>query len=176
MLATRRRLSRRGRAVSGAAGADSSARRKLVVSDSVFSMDGDLAPLPALLALAERFDALLMVDDAHGLGVLGPQGRGALAHFGLASPRIVYVGTLGKAAGLAGAFVAGDALVIEWLMQKTRSYIFTTAAPPALAHALRCSIELMRAGDERRSHLRAESQTKPDQTGRRAEQQQMIAR
>ena len=133
----------------------SNARRKLIVTDSVFSMDGDLAPLPELLALAERFDALLMVDDAHGIGVLGPQGRGALEHFGLASERIVYVGTLGKAAGLAGAFVAGDALAIDWLMQHTRTYIFTTAAPPALAHALLTSVELMRGADDRRAHLRA---------------------
>jgi len=130
------------------------ARRKLIVSDTVFSMDGDLAPLPALLELAERHDALLVLDDAHGLGVLGPQGRGALAAFGLASPRIVLVGTLGKAAGLAGAFVAGDATVIEWLIQKARSYIFTTAAPPALAYALCHSIDLIRAADDRRSHLR----------------------
>lgn len=131
----------------------SSARRKLIVTDSVFSMDGDLAPLPALLALAERHDALLMIDDAHGLGVLGPQGRGALAHFGLASPRIVYVGTLGKAAGLAGAFVAGHAVVVEWLLQKTRSYIYTTAAPPALAHALRTAVRLIAQADPQRAHL-----------------------
>jgi len=130
------------------------ARRKLIVSDTVFSMDGDLAPLPALLELAERHDALLVLDDAHGLGVLGPEGRGALAEFGLASPRIVLIGTLGKAAGLAGAFVAGDAAVIEWLIQKARSYIFTTAAPPALAHALCRSLELIRAADDRRSRLR----------------------
>lgn len=134
--------------------AASSARHKLIISDTVFSMDGDLAPLPELFALAERFDALLMIDDAHGLGVLGPQGRGALLHFGLTSPRIVYVGTLGKAAGLAGAFVAGDAVVIDWLMQKTRSYIFTTAAPPALASALCVAVELMRDADDRRAHLR----------------------
>ena len=112
------------------------ARRRLIVSDTVFSMDGDLAPVPQLLELADRHDALLVLDDAHGLGVLGPQGRGTLAHFELASPRIVLIGTLGKAAGLAGAFVAGNLSVIEWLVQKARSYIFTTAAP--IRSAPRC--------------------------------------
>lgn len=134
--------------------AASRARRKLIVSDTVFSMDGELAPLPALLELAERHDALLLVDDAHGLGVLGPEGRGALAHFTLASARLVYVGTLGKAAGLAGAFVAGDALVIDWLLQRTRTYIFTTAAPPALAHALLAALSLVREAEAERARLR----------------------
>ena len=133
----------------------SGAARKLIVSDTVFSMDGDLAPLPALLQLAETFDALLVVDDAHGLGVLGPGGRGALAHFGLSSPRIVQVGTLGKAAGLSGAFVAGDELVIELLLQKARSYLFSTAASPALAHALSCALDLLGAADAERAHLQA---------------------
>ncbi|MCB1927389.1 MAG: 8-amino-7-oxononanoate synthase [Rhodocyclaceae bacterium] len=130
------------------------ARRRLIVSDTVFSMDGDLAPLPGLLELAERHDALLILDDAHGLGVLGPEGRGSLAHFGLCSPRVVLIGTLGKAAGLAGAFVAGDSRVIEWLVQRARSYIFTTAAPPALAHALLTSLALIRDADEARARLR----------------------
>ena len=137
-----------------AALAASSARRKLIVTDAVFSMDGDLAPLPGLLELAERHDALLILDDAHGLGVLGPEGRGSLAHFGLCSPRVVLIGTLGKAAGLAGAFVAGDSRVIEWLVQRARSYIFTTAAPPALAHALLTSLALIRDADEARARLR----------------------
>ena len=95
-----------------AALAQSPARRKLVISDAVFSMDGDIADIPRLLALCERHDALLLLDDAHGFGVLGPQGRGTLAHFGLtganASRRVLYMATLGKAAGVAGAFVAGD--------------------------------------------------------------------
>jgi 8-amino-7-oxononanoate synthase len=133
--------------------ANSGAAAKLVVTDSVFSMDGDLAPLPALLAVAQKHDAWLVVDDAHGFGVLGPQGRGALAHFGLASPRIAYVGTLGKAAGVAGAFVAGSAELIEWLIQKARTYAFTTGAPPLLAHALLASLDLIEAGDARRAHL-----------------------
>ena len=136
--------------------AASNAARKLVVSDAVFSMDGDLAPLPALLALCERFDAFLLVDDAHGFGVLGPQGRGSLAHFGIdpaQHSRLVYVGTLGKAAGVSGAFVAGDDEVIEWLLQRARTYIFTTGAPPMLAHALLTSIDLIEHGDARRDHL-----------------------
>jgi 8-amino-7-oxononanoate synthase len=132
---------------------DSRAPRKLIVTDAVFSMDGDVAPLAELLALAERFDAWLMVDDAHGFGVLGPDGRGALAQAGLASWRIVLVGTLGKAAGVAGAFVAGHADVVEWLMQKARTYVFTTGAPPALADALLASLDLVAAGDARRAHL-----------------------
>src|SRR4030095_2511704 len=98
--------------------------------------DGDLAPLPALLALADEFDAWLVVDDAHGFGVLG-EGRGTLAHFGLASERIVAMGTLGKAAGVSGAFVAAHPAVIATLVQSARPYIYTTAAPPHLAFSLR---------------------------------------
>jgi 8-amino-7-oxononanoate synthase len=132
----------------------SQARRKLILTDAVFSMDGDLAPLPALFALAERFDAWLVVDDAHGFGVLGPGGRGSLAHFDLPpSPRLILMGTLGKAAGVSGAFVAGDRRVIEWLAQRARSYIFTTASSPIMAAALLASLELIAAGDGRRAHL-----------------------
>lgn len=133
--------------------AQSRAPRKLIATDAVFSMDGDIAPLPELLALAEAHDAWLLVDDAHGFGVLGPQGRGSLAQFGLDSPRLILMGTLGKAAGVAGAFVAADALVIEWLLQRARPYIYTTAAPPLLAHALLTALELIEAGDARRAHL-----------------------
>ncbi|WP_374488506.1 8-amino-7-oxononanoate synthase [Zoogloea sp.] len=131
----------------------SRAPRKLIVTDGVFSMDGDLAPLPELLALAEAHKAWLLVDDAHGFGVIGPQGRGSLAHFGLSSPRILYMGTLGKAAGVGGAFVAGRRDVIEWLVNKTRSYIFTTGAPPLLAHAVLTAVDLIEQGDARRAHL-----------------------
>jgi 8-amino-7-oxononanoate synthase len=138
--------------------AASPARRKLVITDAVFSMDGDVADVPALLALCERHDALLLLDDAHGFGVLGPQGRGTLAQFGLtganASPRVVYMATLGKAAGVAGAFVAGPDAIIEWLLQKTRSYIFATAAPPLLACALSASLRLIAQEEQRRVDLR----------------------
>lgn len=137
--------------------AASTARRKLVISDAVFSMDGNQADIPALLALCERHDALLLLDDAHGFGVLGPQGRGSLAQAGLtgacASRRVLYMATLGKAAGVAGAFVAGDQALVEWLLQKTRSYVFATAAPAPLAQALRASVRLIEGEDTRRAHL-----------------------
>jgi 8-amino-7-oxononanoate synthase len=136
--------------------AASTARNKLVVTDAVFSMDGDLAPLPLLFALAERYDAWLVIDDAHGFGVLGPHGKGSLGHFNLpASKRIVLMGTLGKAAGVGGAFVAGAETAIEYLLQKGRSYIFTTAQPPAVACALSESLQLIRDGDVLRADLMA---------------------
>jgi len=135
--------------------AASEAKTKLIASDSVFSMDGDVAPLRELMALAERFDAWLLIDDAHGFGVLGPQGRGAPAEAGIDGWRLIQMGTLSKAAGVSGAFVAGDPTVIEWLMQKARTYLFTTGSPPALAQALIASIDLIETGDERRAHLAA---------------------
>ncbi len=138
--------------------AASDAPRKLIVTDSVFSMDGDIAPLAELLALAEQHDAWLIVDDAHGFGVLGPQGRGALAESGLSHWRLLTIGTLGKAAGLSGAFVAGQRDAICFLMQHMRTYIFTTAASPAIAHALLTAIDLIEAGDDRRARLLAHQQ------------------
>jgi 8-amino-7-oxononanoate synthase len=129
-------------------------RRRFIVSDAVFSMDGDIAPLPDLLRLAEAFDAWLVVDDAHGFGVLG-DGRGTLAHFGLRSERIIYMGTLGKAAGVAGAFVAGHPSVIETLLQTARSYVYTTAAPPLLAVALSAALRAIREDGFRRARLTA---------------------
>ena len=128
---------------------------KLIVTDAVFSMDGDVADLPELLALAERFDAWLVVDDAHGFGVLGEQGRGSLSHFGLCSERLICMGTLGKAAGVGGAFVAAHPSIIDWLVQTARPYIYTTAAPPAVAHALRESLRLIQSdeGEQRRKQL-----------------------
>lgn len=133
----------------------SAARNKIVVSDSVFSMDGDIAPLPQILALCEQHGAWLVVDDAHGFGVLGEHGRGALEHFQLKAPQLVYMGTLGKAAGVSGAFVAAHATVIDWLVQRARPYIYTTAAAPALAHALLTSVALIdsREGQQRRAQL-----------------------
>jgi 8-amino-7-oxononanoate synthase len=136
-----------------------------VATDAVFSMDGDVAPLPELLALCERHDAWLLVDDAHGMGVLGETGRGTLEQFGVASPRIVYMATLGKALGGYGAFVAGAPEVIEWLVQRARTYVYSTALPPvaaataiaamtlieeepAIVARLRGHIERLRAGCE----------------------------
>jgi 8-amino-7-oxononanoate synthase len=127
--------------------------RKLVITDAVFSMDGDLAPLPELLALCEQHDAWLLVDDAHGFGVLGAQGRGSLAHFGITSKRIIYMATLGKAAGVFGAFVAAEQVVIDTLINHARSYVYTTAMPPALASVLLESLRLIVTGDELRGHL-----------------------
>jgi 8-amino-7-oxononanoate synthase len=137
--------------------AASGAPVKIVVTDSVFSMDGDLAPLPALLDLCERHGAWLVVDDAHGFGVLGENGRGALEHFNLRSTNLVYIGTLGKAAGVGGAFIAAHEDVIELMIQRARPYIYTTAAAPALAHALLASMDIIEGdeGRERRAHLRA---------------------
>jgi 8-amino-7-oxononanoate synthase len=129
--------------------------RKLVATDSVFSMDGNIAPLPELLALCERYDAWLLIDDAHGFGVLGEQGRGVLCHYHMASPRILYMGTLGKAAGIFGAFVAGDTTTIEWLMQRARTYVFSTAPPPMLSTGLMASLRLIETEDWRRARIRA---------------------
>jgi 8-amino-7-oxononanoate synthase len=141
--------------------ASSAARRKLIATDAVFSMDGDIADLASLLALAEKYDAWLAVDDAHGFGVLGDRltagagnsGRGTLAQLGLASERVVYMATLGKAAGVAGAFVAAHDSIIETLIQTARAYIFTTASPPMLSCALAASIALIRDEPARRMHL-----------------------
>ncbi len=127
--------------------------RKLVITDAVFSMDGDLAPLPELLALCEQHDAWLLIDDAHGFGVLGAQGRGSLAHFGIASERVICMATLGKAAGVFGAFVAAEQVVIDTLVNHARSYVYTTATPPALASALLESLQQIANGDELRGHL-----------------------
>ncbi|MDE3011739.1 MAG: 8-amino-7-oxononanoate synthase [Pseudomonadota bacterium] len=129
------------------------ARRRLIVSDAVFSMDGDVADLAGLLALAEAYDALLVIDDAHGFGVLGPEGRGALAAAGLRSERLVMMGTLGKGGGLSGAFVAASALVIEHLIQHGRTYVFSTSPAPAVAAAVSTALDLIVAGNWRRERL-----------------------
>jgi len=127
--------------------------RKLVITDAVFSMDGDMAPLCELQALCEQHDAWLYVDDAHGFGVLGEQGRGSLAYFGIASQRIIYMATLGKAAGVSGAFVAAEQVVIDTLVNHAHSYVYTTATPPALSVALLQSLNLIAQGDALRAHL-----------------------
>lgn len=162
---------------------ESAARTKLIATDTVFSMDGDLAPLPELLALAEKHDAWLYVDDAHGFGVLGQQGQGALRHFSLprrrrvggrehgmdgppcslspapppegegSHPRLIYLATLGKAAGVAGAFVAGTEDLVEWFVNRARTYIYTTAQPPLLAAAVSASLKLIAGEPWRRQRL-----------------------
>ena len=134
--------------------ARSTAREKCIVSDLVFSMDGDVADVDGLLALAERYDAWLYLDDAHGFGVLG-DGRGGLTEAARANPRVIYLATLGKAAGVSGAAVAAHASVIQWLVQKARPYVYTTATPPMLASALSESLKLIQAGQSRRDALRS---------------------
>jgi 8-amino-7-oxononanoate synthase len=131
----------------------STAKYKLIAADAVFSMDGDIAPIPKYLALCEQYDAYLYIDDAHGFGVLGEHGKGSLSHFNLASPRIIYMATLGKAAGVAGAFVAGEQVVIDYLIQKANSYVYSTPAPPALSATLAASVDLIERGDDLRAHL-----------------------
>ena len=120
---------------------------KIIVLDGVFSMDGDLAPIKELVQIANDYDALLLVDDAHGFGVLGKHGHGILEMFAIHSERIIYIGTLGKAAGVSGAFICAPSIFIEWLIQKGRPYIYSTATPPAIAHALLQSLEIIE-GDE----------------------------
>ena len=128
--------------------------RRLVVTDGVFSMDGDIAPLAGLAERCARHEAWLMVDDAHGLGVIGPGGRGSVAAAGLDPDSVpILVGTLGKAFGTAGAFVAGSRALIETLIQQARSYVYTTALPPAVAEATRASVRLCREEPWRRDRL-----------------------
>jgi 8-amino-7-oxononanoate synthase len=132
----------------------SQAKRKIIAVDAVFSMDGDLGPLTEYLALCEQYDAYLYVDDAHGFGVLGEHGQGSLNHLRLKSPRIIMMATLGKAAGVAGAFVAGEQVVIDYLIQTAKSYVYSTPAPPALSATLSASVKLIEQGDHLRSQLR----------------------
>jgi 8-amino-7-oxononanoate synthase len=151
------RLQRFAHADAGAAEAALAARGErnaLLATDGVFSMDGDLAPLPALAAAARRHGAWLLVDDAHGLGVLGGDGRGTLEHFGLGVADVpLLVGTFGKAFGSFGAFVAGDADIIEYLLQHCRTYLYTTALPQAIAAATRAALEVAAREAWRRARL-----------------------
>ncbi|MDO9104299.1 MAG: 8-amino-7-oxononanoate synthase [Methylovulum sp.] len=127
---------------------------KLVVTDGVFSMDGDYAPLPELAQIAAQHDAWLMVDDAHGLGVVGKHGGGLLAHYGLSQAEVpVLMGTLGKGFGTFGAFVAGSEVLIETLIQTARTYIYTTALPAAVAAATRASLHIVMTENWRRDKL-----------------------
>ncbi len=128
--------------------------RKLIVVDSVFSMDGDTAPLNELADLAEKYNACLMADDAHGFGLLGESGAGCVEHFGLDQQRLpVLMATLGKGLGSFGAFVAGSEELIENLIQFARPYIYTTALPPAVVAATLASLKIVRSDKARREHL-----------------------
>jgi len=133
---------------------ESSAQRKLIITDSVFSMDGDIAPLQKLAECAKQHNAWLMVDDAHGFGVLGNQGAGCSEHYGLSHYELpILMATLGKAFGVYGAFVAGSDALIETLIQQARTYIYTTALPPAVAAASRASLRIVKAEQWRRDKL-----------------------
>ncbi|MGB2154733.1 MAG: 8-amino-7-oxononanoate synthase [Porticoccaceae bacterium] len=134
----------------------STASRKLIVTDGVFSMDGDLAPLPQLSALAAQHSGWLMVDDAHGMGVLGATGAGLVEQQGLSVEQVpVLMGTLGKSFGTFGAFIAGSEALIETLIQFARTYIYTTALPPAIAAASSASLAIVRREHWRREHLQS---------------------
>jgi 8-amino-7-oxononanoate synthase len=133
---------------------DSDATGKMVMTDGVFSMDGDIAPVDRLQAACLQHDALLVIDDAHGFGVIGENGRGTIDHFGL-RPRgnLLMMGTLGKSAGSFGAFVAGDEILIQSLVQYARTYIYTTALPPSVVAAARAAIRLIETEPDRREAL-----------------------
>jgi len=139
-------------AVRGRAGAPG---RRLVVTDTVFSMDGDLAPLPALVEVAERHGCMVMVDEAHATGVLGPTGAGALEHFGLEGRVPVVMGTLSKALGAQGGYVAGDRDLCDYLRTRDRGFVFTTALAPAAAGAAMAALDAVRDQPERRARLHA---------------------
>ncbi len=128
---------------------------KLILTDGVFSMDGDIANLPALATLCKTSDSWLMVDDAHGFGTLGETGKGCLQHFSLNSSDVpIYMATLGKAMGTAGAFIAGSEALIETIIQQARTYIYTTAMPAAIAEATRCSLKLLQNEPEHLQKLK----------------------
>lgn len=130
------------------------ARRKLIVTDGVFSMDGDVAPLPELVSLAEKYNAILMVDDAHATGVLGKTGRGTTEHFGLTGRVHIQMGTLGKALGSFGAYAAGSKDLIDYLVNRSRSFIFSTALPPMICAASIAALDMVDREPERRENLR----------------------
>lgn len=128
-------------------------RRTLIVTDGLFSMDGDLAPLPELNRLAQEYEADLYIDDAHGTGVMGPHGRGTVEHFGLDTQIPFQMGTLGKAFGSSGAYIAGPSTLIQYLMNTSRSFIFTTAPPPSSAAAATTALRIIQREPERRARL-----------------------
>lgn len=130
--------------------------RPVIVSDGVFSMDGDMAPVPQLVALADKYQATLVLDDAHGIGCLGEHGSGTLSHFDLGADDVpVLIGTLGKSLGTAGAFVAGDAVLIDYLTQFARTHVFTTAMPPPLAAATLAALHCLRTEPWRQQRLQS---------------------
>ena len=128
-------------------------RRRLVVTDGVFSMDGDIAPLPDIYDIATEYDAMLLVDDAHGFGVLGRDGSGTVAHFGLENRDIIQMGTLSKAIGALGGYIAGSQALIELLINKARGFIFTTGLPPATIAAANAALDVMHSSPELRQRL-----------------------
>ncbi|HYZ93379.1 MAG TPA: 8-amino-7-oxononanoate synthase [Actinomycetota bacterium] len=143
----------------------SSARRKLVVTDTVFSMDGDLAPLPEIAEVCERREAILMVDEAHATGVVGPGGRGAVAHFGLEGRVPVVMGTLSKALGSAGGYIAGTSELVAYLRNTARAFIFDTAMPAPVAAAAQRSVEILLAEPERVLRVRSNAARLADGLG-----------
>ncbi len=128
-------------------------RRRLVVTDGVFSMDGDIAPLPEICTLADRYDAMVMVDDAHSFGVLGKKGGGTIEHFGLENRGVIQMGTLSKAVGGLGGYVAGSAALIDFLVNRARSFIFTTGLPPATLAGASAALDVIRSTPELRRQL-----------------------
>lgn len=130
-------------------------RRQLLITDGVFSMDGDIAPLPALVEVAERRGAIMMVDDAHATGVLGTGGAGTVDHFGLHGRVDIQVGTLSKAIGVLGGFIAGPGHLIQWLQNRGRPYLFSTSAPPGVVMACMAALDVLRDEPERLERLRS---------------------
>lgn len=136
--------------------------QRLIVTDSVFSMDGDLAPLAEIVSLAQQYDAWVMVDEAHATGVFGPHGSGLVEELGLTGQVDIQMGTLGKALGCVGAFVAGSHELIDWLVNRARSFIYTTAIPPAVAAAVLAALDIVEQEPERRRQLWANTQVLSD--------------
>ena len=128
-------------------------RRRLIVTDGVFSMDGDIAPLPDIYEVATHYEAMLLVDDAHGFGVLGKDGSGTVAHFGLEGTNIIQMGTLSKAVGALGGYIAGSRALVELLINKARGFIFTTGLPPATLAAANTALDVIRSSPELRQRL-----------------------
>jgi glycine C-acetyltransferase len=129
-------------------------RQQLLITDGVFSMDGDIAPLPGLVEVAEKHGAIMMIDDAHASGVLGEGGKGTVSHYGLDPKRIdVQVGTLSKAIGVLGGFIAGPSVLIQWLVNRGRPFLFSTSAPPPVAAACIAALDVIRDEPERLERL-----------------------